>query len=64
VPDVSKLPSAVAHAVEHAYAAGIGEIFLVAASLGLVALAALLALHEVPLGRKSGIELAQEGAAA
>jgi EmrB/QacA subfamily drug resistance transporter len=64
VPDVSTLSGPVARVVEHAYGVGVGEIFLVAAPLGLVALVALLLMHEVPLGRKSGIELTHEGAAA
>jgi EmrB/QacA subfamily drug resistance transporter len=64
VPDVSTLPAPIAHVIEHAYGAGIGEIFLLAAPLGLVALVALLAIREVPLGRKSGIELTTEQAAA
>ena len=59
VPDVSTLPPAVARVIEHAYGAGIGEIFLLAAPLGLVALVALLLIREVPLGHKSGIELAE-----
>jgi EmrB/QacA subfamily drug resistance transporter len=64
VPDVSALPAGVAQVVEHAYGVGIGEVFLLAAPLGLVALAALVLMHETPLGRKSGIDLAQEGAPA
>jgi EmrB/QacA subfamily drug resistance transporter len=60
VPDVSSLPPAVAQIVEHAYGTGVGEIFLVAAPLGLVAFVALLFLREVPLGAKSGIELTRE----
>jgi MFS family permease len=59
VPDVSTLPPAVARVIEHAYGAGIGEIFLLAAPLGLVALVALLLIREVPLGHESGIELAE-----
>jgi hypothetical protein len=47
------------HVVEHAYGVGIAEVFLLGAPLGLVALAALLLMREVPLGRKSGIELAR-----
>ena len=46
-------------AVAHAYGTGIGEIFEIAAPLGLVVLAALALMHERPLGRKSGIELAR-----
>jgi EmrB/QacA subfamily drug resistance transporter len=60
VPDVSTLPPDVAGAVEHAYGTGIGEIFLIAAPLGLVALAAVALLREVPLGGKSGIDIARE----
>jgi MFS family permease len=60
VPDVGTLPAPVAHVVEHAYGAGVGEIFLAAAPLGLVALIAIALLREVPLGTKSGIELAGE----
>jgi EmrB/QacA subfamily drug resistance transporter len=60
VPDVRALPAPVAHVVEHAFGTGIAETFLVAAPLGLVAFAALLFMHEKPLGSKSGIELATE----
>jgi EmrB/QacA subfamily drug resistance transporter len=63
VPDVGSLPAPVAHVIEHAYGTGIAETFLVAAPLGLVAFAALLLLHEKPLGVRSGIELAHEGKA-
>jgi EmrB/QacA subfamily drug resistance transporter len=62
VPDVHALPPAVAHVVEHAYGTGIGEIFLLAAPLGLVALIAVALLREVPLGGKSGIDIARERA--
>jgi EmrB/QacA subfamily drug resistance transporter len=64
VPDVSTLPPAVARAIEHAYGAGIGEIFLLAAPLGFVALVAILLIRERPLGHQSGIEMATEQAAA
>jgi MFS family permease len=64
VPDVSTLPPAVARVIEHAYGAGIGEIFLLAAPLGLVALIAILLIRETPLGHKSGIEMATEQQAA
>ncbi|HEU4974431.1 MAG TPA: MDR family MFS transporter [Baekduia sp.] len=57
VPDVHALPAPVAHVIEHAYGIGVGEIFLAAAPLGLVALVAIALLREVPLGTKSGIEL-------
>jgi hypothetical protein len=60
VPVVSELPAPVAHIVEHAYGTGIAEIFLVAAPLGLVAMLAVALMREVPLGTKSGIELARD----
>lgn len=60
VPDVSQLPGPVQEVVEHAYGTGIAEMFLIAAPLGLVALVAVALLKEVPLGAKSGIELARE----
>ena len=62
VPDVQSLPAPVAHVIEHAYGTGVGEIFLIAAPLGLVALAAVALLREVPLGGKSGIDIARERA--
>jgi EmrB/QacA subfamily drug resistance transporter len=64
VPDVGSLPGPVAQIVEHAYGTGVAEIFMLAAPLGLVALLALVFMREVPLGAKSGIELARERAAA
>ena len=60
VPDVGSLPAPVAQVVEHAYGTGVGEVFLFAAPLGLVAAGALVLMRESPLGHKSGIELAQE----
>ncbi|RKQ91791.1 EmrB/QacA subfamily drug resistance transporter [Solirubrobacter pauli] len=60
VPDVSTLPAPVAHIIEHAYGTGVGEIFLTAAPLGLIALAAVALMREVPLGGKSGIDIARE----
>jgi EmrB/QacA subfamily drug resistance transporter len=60
VPNVSTLPAPVARVVEHAYGSGIAEIFLVAAPLGLVVMAALALMEETPLGMKSGIELSRE----
>ena len=53
VPDVRTLPAPVAHVIEHAYGTGVGEIFLFAAPLGLVALAAIALMREVPLGGKA-----------
>jgi MFS family permease len=59
VPDVGSLPPVVARVVEHAYGTGIAEVFLLAAPLGLVAMAAIALIHEVPLGTHSGLDLAQ-----
>jgi hypothetical protein len=59
VPDVSTLPAPIAHVVEHAYGSGIAEVFLIAAPLGLVAMAAVALMREVPLGTRSGLEMAQ-----
>ncbi|MEA2124502.1 MAG: hypothetical protein QOI80_1284 [Solirubrobacteraceae bacterium] len=49
----------VAAATRHAFGTGIAEIFLIASPLGLVVLASLALMHEHPLGRRSGIELAR-----
>ena len=64
MPDVSSLPEPVAHVVEHGYGTAIGEIFLVAAPLGLLVVFLMLSLPAKPLGRRSGIQRAAEGAAA
>jgi EmrB/QacA subfamily drug resistance transporter len=64
VPDVSTLPAPVANVIEHAYGTGVGEIFLAAAPLGLIALVAVAFMREVPLGGKSGIDIAREQAGA
>ena len=61
VPDVHGLPAQLAQVIEHGYGTGVGEIFLLAAPLGVVAFLAVLAMREVPLGSKSGIELQAEG---
>jgi EmrB/QacA subfamily drug resistance transporter len=60
LPDVNSLPGPLREIVEASYAAGIAELFLVAAPLGIVAFLAIAFLPEVPLGRRSGIELARE----
>jgi MFS family permease len=71
VPDVSTLPAPVRTVVEQAFGRGIADLFLIAVPLGVVALVAVLLLHEVPLGTRSGMEqrmandaLAQEGSTA
>ncbi|WP_199224004.1 MDR family MFS transporter [Paraconexibacter algicola] len=63
VPDISALPEPARRVVEHAYGTGIAEVFLLAAPLGVVVLLALLTLKEVPLGSRSGIDIARERAA-
>ncbi len=71
VPDVSTIPEPVRTVVESAFGEGIADLFLIAVPLGVVALIAVLFLHEVPLGTRSGVEqrlandaLAQEGSTA
>ncbi|MEH3052493.1 MAG: MDR family MFS transporter [Patulibacter minatonensis] len=64
VPDLHTLPAGVAKVIEHAYGVGVGEIFLVAAPMSLVALIAVLLLREQPLGERSGLQRAAEEAAA
>jgi MFS family permease len=58
LPDVNALPAPVRAVVEHGYGTGVGEIFLVAAPMGLIALAAIALMREVPLGTVSGVEAA------
>jgi EmrB/QacA subfamily drug resistance transporter len=62
LPDPSKLPAPVRAVVEHGYGTGVAEIFLVAAPLGLIAFAAILAMREVPLGTVSGVDAARRDA--
>jgi EmrB/QacA subfamily drug resistance transporter len=64
VPDVSSLPEPVAHVVEHGYGTAVGEIFLVAAPLGLLVVFLMLSMPAKPLGRRSGIQRAAESGAA
>jgi MFS family permease len=64
IPDLDTLPAEVRLVVESAYGQGVADIFLVAAPLGLVALVAVLLLREVPLGTRSGIEIARQESAA
>ncbi len=56
LPDLATLPGPVRHVVEHAFGAGVAELFLIGAPVALLALVAVLALREVPLGRASGVE--------
>lgn len=60
VPDLSTLPEPIVRIIEHAYGIGVGEIFLVAAPMAVVAFIAVSLIKEVPLGTKSGLEIATE----
>ncbi|MBD7919767.1 MFS transporter [Cellulomonas sp. Sa3CUA2] len=66
LPDLATLPGPVRQVVEHAFGVGVAELFLIGAPIALLALVAVLALREVPLGRASGLEqrLAAQAAAA
>jgi len=58
LPDVNALPGPVRAVVEHGYGTGVGEIFLAAAPMGVIAFIAVALLKEVPLGTISGVEAA------
>jgi len=58
IPDVSSLPAPVRQVVESAYGHGIGDIYLFATPVAVVALLVVLCIKEVPLKSKSGIEQA------
>jgi len=60
IPSLASLPTPVRAVVESGYGEGVADIFLAAAPLGLVAFVAVLLLREVPLGTRSGIEIAQQ----
>lgn len=60
VPNLQELPASLARLIEHAYGVGVGEIFLVAAPLSLVALVAVAMLREERLGERSGLQRAAE----
>ena len=60
VPDLSTLPEPVVRIVEHAYGIGVAEIFLVAAPMAIIAFIAVSLMKEVPLGTKSGLDIAKE----
>lgn len=57
------LPGPVRHVVEHAFGAGVADLFLIGAPVAMLALVAVLLLREVPLGRRSGIEQRAEAEA-
>jgi MFS family permease len=60
LPDISALPGPVRAVVEHGYGTAVGEIFLAAAPMGVIAFIAIALLKEVPLGTVSGIEAAAQ----
>jgi len=60
LPQIDQLPPAVGDVVQHAYGAGVADIFLVAAPAGLIAFVAVVLLREQGLTQKTGIELARE----
>lgn len=54
------LPAPVRLIIERSYGVGVADIFLAAVPLGVVALVAVPLLRELPLGTRTGIELAEE----
>lgn len=60
IPDVRSLPGPVAAVVRQAYGDGVALSFPVATPLLLLAVVAILAIREVPLGSRSGAEQAAE----
>lgn len=64
VPDLSQVPAPVRTVIQDAYADGIGEIFLVAVPMAIIALVCVVLLKEIPLGTRSGVEQLLEEQAA
>ncbi|MGK0722277.1 MDR family MFS transporter [Leucobacter sp. W1478] len=65
IPKISELPGPIALVVETAYGHGIGNLFLAAAPVAVIAIIAISLLPNIPLGTLSNSErLAQEHAAA
>ncbi len=64
IPDLATLPVPVRTVVESAYGEGVADIFLATVPLGVIALVAVALLREVPLGTRSGIDIARQEAAA
>lgn len=58
IPDLAGLPAPVRGVIEGAYGHGIGDIYLFATPVAMVALLVVLCIKEVPLKGKSGIEQA------
>jgi hypothetical protein len=62
--DLDALPAPIAHLVRTTYADATGHIFVIAAVVSLVALAAILLIKEVPLRTSVHLPEAQESAVA
>jgi MFS family permease len=60
VPDLSELPKPIRLAVEAAYGEAVGDIFLAAIPVAVIALLAVVLLPNAPLGTRSGAELLLE----
>jgi EmrB/QacA subfamily drug resistance transporter len=56
IPDIATLPAPIRTVVENAYGHGVGDVYLYAAPLALLALLIVLFIKEVPLGRSSGLQ--------
>ncbi|MCF6526525.1 MDR family MFS transporter [Streptomyces sp. JJ36] len=56
IPDLAELPGPVRTVVESAYGHGIGDIYLYATPIAVVALVLVLLIKEVPLRTRSGIQ--------
>lgn len=56
IPDLAALPESVRLVIERAYGDAVGEVFLIAAPLGLVTLVMVALLPNVALGTRSGIQ--------
>ncbi|WP_129338340.1 MDR family MFS transporter [Cellulomonas endophytica] len=57
LPDLATLPAPLRLVVEQAFGDGVADLFLVATPIALVTLVAVLLLEEVPLQRRSGLEM-------
>jgi EmrB/QacA subfamily drug resistance transporter len=60
IPDLSELPPPIRKVIETAYGHGIGDIYLYAAPIALIALLLVLFIKEVPLKTKSGLQQGAE----
>ncbi|MCL2422462.1 MAG: MFS transporter [Micrococcales bacterium] len=63
MPDLASLPAPIREIVQNVFGDTVPELFLIGAPLSLVGLLAVLALREVPLHSKTGIEQRAEAAA-